>query len=75
MQRGIDRHLPSDAVSASDAEAGREYGQGRIVGLHPGMAHSIDQDVQNLVDVQSVGAAIQNMLLTARAGLGFALNL
>jgi F420 biosynthesis protein FbiB-like protein len=40
-------------------------------GLHPWLAHSIDQNCQNLVDVQSVGAAIQNMLLAAHdLGLG-----
>jgi F420 biosynthesis protein FbiB-like protein len=40
-------------------------------GLHPWLAHSIDQNFQNLVDVQSVGAAIQNMLLAAHdLGLG-----
>jgi nitroreductase len=34
-------------------------------GMHPWLAHSIDQNFQELVDVQSIGAAIQNMLLAA----------
>ena len=40
-------------------------------GLHPWLAHSIDQNFSELVDTQSVGAAIQNMLLAAlEVGLG-----
>jgi nitroreductase len=40
-------------------------------GIHPWLAHSIDQNFQDLVNVQSVGAAIQNMLLAAKdLGLG-----
>lgn len=40
-------------------------------GLHPWLAHSIDQNFSELVDTQSVGAAIQNMLLAAtELGLG-----
>ncbi|MGI5916232.1 MAG: nitroreductase family protein [Anaerolineae bacterium] len=40
-------------------------------GIHPWLAHSIEQNFQSLVDVQSVGAAIQNMLLAAQdLGLG-----
>jgi F420 biosynthesis protein FbiB-like protein len=40
-------------------------------GIHPWLAHSIDQNFSELVDTQSVGAAIQNMLLAALAvGLG-----
>jgi len=35
-------------------------------GLHPWLPHSIKQSFENLVDIQSVGAAIQNMLLTAQ---------
>ena len=35
-------------------------------GLHPWLPHSIRQSFENLVDVQSVGAAIQNMLLAAQ---------
>lgn len=34
-------------------------------GTHPWLAHSIDQNFKDLVNVQSVGAAIQNMLLAA----------
>ena len=40
-------------------------------GLHPWLAHSIDQNFTELVDTQSIGAAIQNMLLAALdLGLG-----
>jgi nitroreductase len=40
-------------------------------GLHPWLAHSIDQNFSELVDTQSIGAAIQTMLLAAlEAGLG-----
>ncbi len=40
-------------------------------GIHPWLAHSIDQNFDDLVNVQSVGAAIQNMLLAAQAlGVG-----
>jgi nitroreductase len=40
-------------------------------GIHPWLAHSIGQNFDDLVNVQSVGAAIQNMLLTAlELGLG-----
>jgi len=40
-------------------------------GIHPWLAHSIDQNFDDLVNVQSVGAAIQNMLLVAlELGLG-----
>jgi len=34
-------------------------------GLKPWLAHSIDQMFQDVVDIQSVGASIQNMLLAA----------
>ena len=34
-------------------------------GIDPWLDHSVDQIFQELVDVQSIGAAIQNMLLTA----------
>ena len=40
-------------------------------GLNPWLAHSIDQNYTELVDTQSIGAAIQNMLLAALdLGLG-----
>jgi len=40
-------------------------------GVRPWLAHSIDQNFTELVDTQSIGAAIQNMLLAAKAlGLG-----
>jgi len=40
-------------------------------GLHPLHPHSIRQNFENLVDVQSVGAAIQNMSLAAQElGIG-----
>jgi nitroreductase len=40
-------------------------------GTHPWLAHSISQNFDDLVNVQSVGAAIQNMLLAAQdLGLG-----
>jgi len=40
-------------------------------GIHPWLAHSIDQNFGNLVNLQSVGAAIQNMCLAALdLGLG-----
>jgi nitroreductase len=40
-------------------------------GIHPWLAHSIGQNFDDLVNVQSIGAAIQNMLLTAQdLGLG-----
>jgi nitroreductase len=35
-------------------------------GLSPWLAHSIDQNFSELVDTQSIGAAIQNMLLAAQ---------
>ena len=35
-------------------------------GLSPWLAHSIDQIIDELVDTQSIGAAIQNMLLAAQ---------
>ena len=40
-------------------------------GLKPWLAHSIDQMFQDVVDIQSIGACIQNMLLAALdLGLG-----
>ena len=40
-------------------------------GTHPGQKHSIDQNFSNLVNLQSVGAAIENMCLAALdLGLG-----
>jgi F420 biosynthesis protein FbiB-like protein len=40
-------------------------------GLHPWQPHTTDQNFDDLVNVQSVGAAIQNMLLAAQDfGLG-----
>lgn len=40
-------------------------------GLHPWLAHSIEQMFQAVVNIQSIGAAIQNMLLAAQdQGLG-----
>ena len=40
-------------------------------GLQPWLAHSIGQNYSELVDTQSIGAAIQNMLLAAQElGLG-----
>jgi nitroreductase len=40
-------------------------------GLPPWLAHSIDQNFSDVVDIQSAGAAIQNMLLAAlELGLG-----
>jgi nitroreductase len=40
-------------------------------GIHPWLAHSIDQNFQDVVNIQSIGAAIQNMLLAAQdVGLG-----
>jgi nitroreductase len=40
-------------------------------GLAPWLAHSIDQNFSDVVDIQSAGAAIQNMLLAAQdLGLG-----
>jgi nitroreductase len=35
-------------------------------GLSPWQAHSIDQNISELVDTQSIGAAIQNMLLAGQ---------
>ena len=40
-------------------------------GLHPWLTRSIDQSFQDVVNIQSIGAAIQNMLLAALdIGLG-----
>jgi nitroreductase len=40
-------------------------------GMHPWLAHSIEQMFQAVVNIQSIGAAIQNMLLAALdLGLG-----
>ena len=40
-------------------------------GLHPWLTRSIDQSFQDVVNIQSIGAAIQNMLLAAQdRGLG-----
>ena len=40
-------------------------------GTHPWLAHSIGQNFDDLVNIQSIGAAIQNMLLAAQdLGLG-----
>jgi nitroreductase len=40
-------------------------------GLHPWQPHSIEQTFTDVVDIQSIGAAIQNMLLAAQElGLG-----
>ncbi len=35
-------------------------------GMAPWLAHSIDQNFNDVVDIQSIGAAIQNMLLAAQ---------
>jgi nitroreductase len=35
-------------------------------GTHPWLAHSVDQMFNDVVDIQSIGAAIQNMLLAAQ---------
>ncbi len=40
-------------------------------GIHPWLAHSIDQMFTDLVNLQSIGAAIQNMVLAAQdLGIG-----
>ena len=40
-------------------------------GMHPWLARSIEQQFQDLVNIQSIGAAIQNMALAAQAmGIG-----
>jgi nitroreductase len=40
-------------------------------GIYPWLAHSVDQNFTELVDTQSIGAAIQNMLLAAlELGIG-----
>lgn len=40
-------------------------------GLYPWMPHSVDQNFSDVVNIQSIGAAIQNMLLAAQdLGLG-----
>lgn len=40
-------------------------------GLYPWMTHSVDQNFSDVVNIQSIGAAIQNMLLAAQdLGLG-----
>jgi nitroreductase len=40
-------------------------------GIHPWEQHSVDQNFSNLVNLQSIGAAIQNMCLAAMdLGLG-----
>jgi nitroreductase len=40
-------------------------------GLRPWVAHSVGQMLQDVVDIQSIGAAIQNMLLAAQdLGIG-----
>lgn len=40
-------------------------------GLQPWLVHSVDQMFEDVVDIQSIGAAIQNMLLAAQdLGLG-----
>jgi nitroreductase len=40
-------------------------------GLHPWVSHTVGQTFSEVVDTQSIGAAIQNMLLAAQAlGLG-----
>jgi nitroreductase len=40
-------------------------------GLQPWLSHNLDQMINDVVDIQSIGAAIQNMLLAAQdLGLG-----
>jgi len=78
MREGIDRNkAKGDQVGSAEwTTMSMEHAPVTIFiynpsGLRPWLAHSIDQNFQELVDVQSIGAAIQNMLLAAEdLGIG-----
>jgi F420 biosynthesis protein FbiB-like protein len=71
-------------MKASGQDVGSAVGTARVMaqapvtvfvfnpqGLHPWLARSIDQMFEDLVNIQSISAAIQNMLLAAQAlGVG-----
>lgn len=73
MREGIEN------MKASGQDIGSAEGSARVMaqapvtvfvfnpqGLHPWLARSIDQMFEDLVNIQSIGAAIQNMLLAAQ---------
>jgi nitroreductase len=78
MRQGIEN------MKASGHDIGSAEGTARVMaqapvtvfvfnpqGLHPWLARSIDQMFEDLVNIQSIGAAIQNMLLAAQElGIG-----
>ena len=78
MREGMEK------VRAEGGDLGSSEGTARVMeqapvtifvfndeGLHPMQPHSVEQMFWNLVNVQSIGAAIQNMLLAAQdLGLG-----
>lgn len=78
MREGIEN------MKASGQDVGSAEGTARVMsqapvtvfvfnpqGLHPWLARSIDQMFEDLVNIQSISAAIQNMLLAAQAlGIG-----
>jgi nitroreductase len=78
MRQGIARFKAQGEDTGSAEWTARVMDQAPVTvfvfnphGIHPWQTHTIDQNFDDLVNVQSVGAAIQNMLLAAQdLGLG-----
>jgi nitroreductase len=78
LQEGIERTVARGEDPGSSEWTAQVMAQAPVTvfifnpdGIYPWLAHSIDQNFTELVDTQSIGAAIQNMLLAAlELGLG-----
>jgi nitroreductase len=78
MRRGITRTVERGEEIGSSEWTAHVMEQAPVTvfifnpdGIYPWLAHSIEQNFTELVDTQSIGAAIQNMLLAALdLGLG-----
>ena len=78
MRQGIDRTKAEGEDPGSSEWSAQVIEQAPVTifvfnpdGLKPWLAHSIDQMFQDVVNIQSIGACIQNMLLAALdLGLG-----
>jgi nitroreductase len=78
MRQGIAQMKAQGQDTGSSEGSARVMAQAPVTvfvfrpsGLHPWLPRSIEQTFMDVVDVQSIGAAIQNMLLAAQdQGLG-----
>ena len=78
MQSGLDKFASNGEDTGSAKWTIKIMAQAPVTvfifnenGIHPWKEHSIDQNIDNLVNLQSIGAAIENMCLAAiDLGLG-----